>query len=189
MRLTVTGRRVVVDAAARADITKKIGRLDRLLGDAALTGQCIVSRERGQYVCEVTVHARRDQRLVAVGRHARLGTAVAMAVTRVAQQAQKLIDRRKTRRKIGASVSPRLVAAREAGMADTGDAVGATEPPPLRIVRIAGYEPRPMTVEDAALALDDGADGILVFREAGSDRLTVLYRRADGRLGLVEPEV
>jgi putative sigma-54 modulation protein len=187
MRLTVTGRRVVVDAAARADITKKIGRLDRLLGDAALTAQCIVSRERGQYVCEVTVHARRDQRLVAVGRHARLGTAVAMAVTRVAQQAKKLVDRRKTRRKIGAAGSPRLLAAGGPVAADAGAADDVSEP--RRIVRIAGYEPRPMTVEDAALVLGDGGEGILVFREAGSDRLTVLYRRADGRLGLVEPEV
>jgi putative sigma-54 modulation protein len=186
MRLTVTGRRVVVDAAARADITKKLGRLDRLLGDAALTAQCIVSRERGQYVCEVTVHARRDQRLVAVGRHARLGTAVGMAVTRVAQQAKKLVDRRKTRRKAGAPVSPRLVAAGETGAVDAGEDGAA---PPLRVVRIAGYEPRPMTVEDAALALDGGREGVLVFRDADSDRLTVLYRRADGRLGLVEPEV
>jgi putative sigma-54 modulation protein len=186
MTLTVTGRRVVVDAAARADITRKIGRLDRLLGDAALTAQCIVSRERGQYVCEVTVHARRDQRLVAVGRHARLGTAVGMAVTRVGQQAKKLVDRRKTRRKDGAPVSPRLVGAGDSGAAEGAD---RREAAPIRVVRIAGYEPRPMTVEDAALALDEGREGVLVFRDADSDRLTVLYRRADGRLGLVEPEV
>jgi putative sigma-54 modulation protein len=46
-----------------------------------------------------------------------------------------------------------------------------------------------MTIEDAALVLDEGREGVLVFRDAESDRLTVLYRRADGRLGLVEPEV
>jgi putative sigma-54 modulation protein len=145
-----------------------------------------VSRERGQYVCEVTVHARRDQRLVAVGRHGRLGTAVGLAVTRVAQQAKKLVDRRKTRRKAGAPVSPRLVAAGEGGAVEAADGAASAR---RRVVRIAGYEPRPMTIEDAALALDEGREGVLVFRDADSDRLTVLYRRADGRLGLVEPEV
>jgi putative sigma-54 modulation protein len=183
MRLTVTGRRVVVDAAARADITKKIGRLDRLLGDAALAAQCIVAQERGRYVCEVTIHARRGHRLVAVGRHARLGTAVGQAVDRVAQQAQKLVDRRKARRKAGTPAAPRVVGDGAAGAVDRAGA------PPPAVVRIAGYEPRPMTIEDAALVLDEGREGVLVFRDAESDRLTVLYRRADGRLGLVEPEV
>jgi putative sigma-54 modulation protein len=43
-------------------------------------------------------------------------------------------------------------------------------------------------VEDAALRLDDGPDTFLVFRNADDDALTILYRRKDGNLGLIEPD-
>jgi putative sigma-54 modulation protein len=46
----------------------------------------------------------------------------------------------------------------------------------------------PMTVEEAALQLDGSKDEFIVFREAESDRVSVLYRRRDRTYGLVTPE-
>ena len=46
-----------------------------------------------------------------------------------------------------------------------------------------------MTVDEAAAEMLAGADGFLVFRDARTERVHVLYRRKDGNLGLVEPEV
>jgi putative sigma-54 modulation protein len=45
-----------------------------------------------------------------------------------------------------------------------------------------------MTVDDAALRLEAGGDPFVVFRNAANDAINILYRRADGRLGLIEPE-
>jgi hypothetical protein len=45
-----------------------------------------------------------------------------------------------------------------------------------------------MTVEDAAIQVTSSDDGLLVFRDAVTARLNVLYLRRDGRLGLIEPE-
>jgi putative sigma-54 modulation protein len=45
-----------------------------------------------------------------------------------------------------------------------------------------------MTVEEAALELGTGGDGVLVFRDAATERVNVLYRRKDGNLGLIEAE-
>ena len=36
--------------------------------------------------------------------------------------------------------------------------------------------------------LDTINEGVLVFRDARSERMRVLYRRVDGRLGLIEPD-
>ena len=47
---------------------------------------------------------------------------------------------------------------------------------------------KPLTVEEAALLLDESKRDILVFRKLGSERWAVLYRRKDGQVGLVEPE-
>ena len=46
-----------------------------------------------------------------------------------------------------------------------------------------------MTIEEAALALADAAEGFVVFRDALSDKVSVLYRRSDDNYGLISPEL
>ncbi len=57
-----------------------------------------------------------------------------------------------------------------------------------RVVRSQRFFAKPMTVDDAALEVASSADGLLVFRDAATSRLNVLYRRKDGTLGLIEPD-
>jgi putative sigma-54 modulation protein len=45
-----------------------------------------------------------------------------------------------------------------------------------------------MSVDEAALEVVDTEDAFLVFRNATTDTINVLFRRADGNLGLIEPE-
>jgi putative sigma-54 modulation protein len=47
---------------------------------------------------------------------------------------------------------------------------------------------KPITVEEAVEYLGNSADGFVVFRNAGNEKICVLYRRSDGNLGLIEPE-
>ena len=46
----------------------------------------------------------------------------------------------------------------------------------------------PMTVEEAALQLEGSKEDFIVFREATSDRINVLYRRRNRTYGLVSPD-
>ncbi len=71
----------------------------------------------------------------------------------------------------------------------------SVEVPPLtapesgrRIIPGSDVSSKPMTVEEAALLLDEAKKDVLVFRKLGSERWAVLYRRKDGHYGLVEPE-
>ena len=43
-----------------------------------------------------------------------------------------------------------------------------------------------MTVEDAALEVAEGSEAFLVFRNAQTDSINVLYRRKNGDLALIE---
>jgi putative sigma-54 modulation protein len=45
-----------------------------------------------------------------------------------------------------------------------------------------------MTAEEAALRMEGSGEEFVVFRDAGSERLSVLYRRRDGDYGLIVPE-
>jgi ribosome hibernation promoting factor len=56
------------------------------------------------------------------------------------------------------------------------------------VIRATRYAVKPMSVEDAALRVESGPDTFLVFRNAETDSVTILYRRKDGNLGLIEPD-
>ncbi|MNC95164.1 putative sigma-54 modulation protein [compost metagenome] len=58
----------------------------------------------------------------------------------------------------------------------------------MRIIRARRYEVKPMSVDEAAMEVADGSDAFLVFRNAATDTINVLFRRPDGNLGLIEPE-
>jgi ribosome hibernation promoting factor len=44
-----------------------------------------------------------------------------------------------------------------------------------------------MTVEEAVLEVTGSKSEFLVFRNAESNRVSVVYRRKDGNFGLIEP--
>ena len=55
------------------------------------------------------------------------------------------------------------------------------------IVRVKQFVTKPMTVEEAILQMEMLGHSFFFFLNASSDRHSVLYRRRDGRLGLIEP--
>jgi putative sigma-54 modulation protein len=63
------------------------------------------------------------------------------------------------------------------------------EPPDAsnEIVRIKQFVMKPMTVEEASLQMEMLGHDFYFFLSAANSRQCVLYRRRDGRLGLIEP--
>ena len=103
---------------------------------------------------------------------------VSQAISRLQRQAQKLkgklIDR--THHAVSAKVSapgelPEIAPAR----------------PVPRIIRSRRYSIKPMTPEEAMLVVGGEPEQFLVFRNADSDRIGVIYKRKDGNFGLIEP--
>jgi ribosome hibernation promoting factor len=178
MRLMLTGRRIAITDAIRQQVDTKLQRLERLLNDSAVSAQCVIGRQRQLFVCELTVHARGDHMLHGLGQDARLAGAVTAAVDKVGQQAQRLKDRWKTRRRAGAS--------RAATPVEEAEAPSSARTPRVIPIRRAGV--KPMSLDDAVLALTSGRQPFLVFRHAGSGSLAILYRRPDGHFGLIDSE-
>jgi putative sigma-54 modulation protein len=58
----------------------------------------------------------------------------------------------------------------------------------IRIDRVKRFAVKPMTPEEAALQMDLLGHGFFLFLNGQTDRYSVLYRRRDGSLGLIEPE-
>ena len=51
------------------------------------------------------------------------------------------------------------------------------------------FSPKPMIVEEAALQLESTDNEFLVFLNAETERVNVIYRRKTGDLGLIDPGV
>lgn len=180
MILTVTGRHIELSPLVRQQIQARLARLERLLNDSAVSAQVIVTKERQAIVCEITLHARGDHMLVGVGRHVRLITAVGAAIEKVKQQAQRLSDRWKTRRRTGQKLAEVATALPKAATKTKAGASGQA------VVRARRYAVKSLSVADAAARMGEAA--FLVFRQAATGRVAVVFRRPDGKIGLIEPE-
>ena len=182
MRLDITGRHVEVTPSLRQLITRRLATLQRVLNDAAVSALVIVTKEKYRHKVEMVIHARGDHTLSGMGEGNTWPLAIRQASQKIEQQAKKLKGKWDDRRRNGAARRSPL-ALNAAGAEAGGDTAAAA-----RIVRARNYAIKPMSVEDAALRLDDGSDTFLVFRNADDDALTILYRRKDGNLGLIEPD-
>lgn len=49
------------------------------------------------------------------------------------------------------------------------------------------YQPKPMSVDEAAMQLETMGNDFLVFLNAEIDRINVIYRRKSGDFGLIDP--
>jgi putative sigma-54 modulation protein len=198
MRLELTGRHVPITSAIRTLVEQRVGHLLRRLNDSAVSAHVVLTREKTRVHAESTVHARGEHFLhgEATGRDA--GTAVGAAADKIERQAQTLKSRWTERKRQGISAAK---AASAAPRPERGGGAFTAERPrgararartehaaPPRIIRSRRYAVKPMTIEDAAAEIGDGNDGVIVFRNSSTDAVTVMFRRPDGNLGLIEPE-
>jgi putative sigma-54 modulation protein len=178
MRLEIKGRHVTVTPALRQLITTRLARLDRLLNDAALSAHVVFTKEKYRHRTEVVVHTRGDHILNGDGEANGWTLSVRLATEKIEQQAKKLKGKWNDRKR-GAAV------ARAAAAAPASE---RAQPAAPRVIRNRRYPVKPMSLEDAAMQLDGGPETFVVFRNADTDRVGILYRRKDGNLGLIEPE-
>jgi putative sigma-54 modulation protein len=175
MRVDVTGRHVEITPPLRGLIDNRLAKLERLLNDSVVSAQVILTKEKYRHRTEIVIHARGDHMLRGLGEGNAWPVSVRQAAQKVAQQAQTLkgkwADRKRssTRRRPAAPPQP-------------------APPNASRVVRATRYPVKPMTIEDAALRVDEGPETFLVFRNAETEAVSILFRRKDGNLGLIEPD-
>jgi len=120
----------------------------------------------------------RDIVFTAVGENTDVTQSVSTAATKVQKQALKVKEKfhaKKRGRKPTSEIAP-----------VPGGTIEAAPAAP-RIVLDRRYRVKPMTPEEAAMMLTDSDDQFIVFRDAETNRVGVLYNRTDGNLGLIEP--
>jgi ribosomal subunit interface protein len=99
MEIEITGRQIAVSGYLRSLVNTKLSRVSRHLSDAGLSAAVVVSRTRLEKVVDVSVHARGEQYLHAVGSGPTWQVASTMAAERLDHQASTLKGKWKDRRR------------------------------------------------------------------------------------------
>jgi putative sigma-54 modulation protein len=180
MAVELTGRNVTVTNALRTLAEKRARRLERhLAGPAGV--RIVVWREKHLFNAEVIATHRR-RRWTAQEERGDLEAAVSFALEKIDAQARKETERLRTRKHRGARAKA------SAGNGEGSERKTRARPSDSRIVRAGRLPIKPMSVEEAALTMDGSDREFLIFRDATSERVSVLYKRRDGDLGLIVPE-
>jgi putative sigma-54 modulation protein len=180
VRTVVKGKNIDVPDRVRRYAEKRFARIDRLLDD------------RSDAIVELSVERRRsdeDSHIVEVtlvidGQTLR-GHAAAISHEAGIDTVVDKIERRAVDFKSKPRVRARPV---EEKAILRGIADGTTEQArDRRIVKVKRFAIEPMFEEDALARMDELGHEFFVFVNAETERVGVLYRRADGDYGLIEP--
>jgi putative sigma-54 modulation protein len=181
MRIAVTFRHVPPTPALRAYAEEKLERVRKYLRRPT-DAHVILSVAKERHVAEITLQADHVTMFAQEETHD-LYSAIDLALDKLEHQAQKLKAKRRSHK--GPAASRRETRATVA------------EPPPARaarrvdrpeVIRSDEVFPESMSVDEAVAQLTRSRDEVLVFRNVASQGLAVLYRRRDGKFGLMEPE-
>jgi putative sigma-54 modulation protein len=176
MKIEFTGRQTEVTPEIRRVAEQKLQKVAKLL-PRVTRAHVILTADKHRRMVEVELHSRQlDLTAVEVSPNPRLS--LSRAIDKVLRQAQRQRARRRERK---GGASPRILAA-QAERAGDGAA------PAARVIRRRRVPVKPMSVDEAALELEGRSEGVLVFRDARTERVQVIFRRRDGNLGLIEPE-
>ena len=178
MRFEYTGRHVLVTPAIRNHVQEQFSKLEHIFKNGADPRvHVILAVEKNRQTGEVVVNWR-DHTLTATDTNADMYMALSRAIGKIEKQAMKL-KQRVIDRKHGAR--------KTSDVAPHPDGQVKATPPPVKIINAPRYNVKPMTAEEAALDLSARPDHFIVFRDADTGRLGVLYKRQDGNFGLIEP--
>lgn len=178
MRIEITGRHIDITPAIRDFTEDKLRKLERWI-DEILETHVVLSVEKHRHIAEIILRAR-TRTFTGTDATGDMYASIGNAADKIEKQARRLKDKVTGRRK---HARPPAQAPIQAG--PDGDGAGEAE---RRIIRVPVDTRKPMSIEDAALVLAETDQEFLVFREARSQRISVLYRRRDGHLGLIEPD-
>ena len=184
MRTTIRGKNVGVADADRRYVEQKLRRLERMLDERSEVlvelREERVRKVDEAYVAEITLLI--DGRSVrSEGSGPTYRAAIDVVIDRLERRTVEHKERPRDRAR---SSEGRLEAT-----ADEEPGRPVEPGDEARVVKVKRFAIEPMFEEDAVARMEELGHAFFVFVNAENERLGVLYRRRDGRYGLIEPSI
>lgn len=182
MQLVITGKNMHVGEGTEEFVRSRLDRLDRHLHEP-VEARVELSQQNARnanerHIVQVTVQ-NNGTIIRAEERAADLKVAVDAVVDKLDKQIRRYKDKQVRKRRLNGSNKETIeVAAAEGEMSEEG-----------RIVRTKRFKTLPMSPETAIEQMELLGHSFFLFMNAESGELNLLYRRADGNYGVLEPQL
>lgn len=203
MHITVAGKQVATSDALRVHVEDGLTAITGKYFDHALEARVTFHKDSkgsqgGHFACDINLHAGRGLTLRGEGHGPDAHRAFDEAAEHVAKRLRRY-RRRVNEHARGAAPEREEAAAESARQylvrtADDDDAAdGAEAATPIHgadhpaVVAEPAAEVLRLTVGEATMRLDLSGAPVLMFRNRASGSLNVVYRRADGHIGWIDP--
>ena len=175
MQTSVTFKNLDPTDTLKSYVRDKLDRFDRLLDNPA-EANVVLLVEKFRHIAEINING---DRLTINGKEETndMYSAIDMVLDKLEKQIKKNKQKIRERRP---GISAKDIALME-------EDINLPDEEPVREVKIKNIEYKPMDVEEAVLQMDLLSNNFLVFTNARSDQVNVLYRRKDGHYGLIQP--
>ena len=177
MQTSVTFKNLDPSDHLKSYVTEKLNRFDKYLDNPA-EANVVLSVEKFRHIADINISG---DRLLINGTEETddMYSAIDMVLDKLGKQIKK--NKAKIRERRTTAQKKR---AQRDRYADTPVAFEEEVQPEIKVEHI---EYKPMDVEEAVLQMDLIDDTFLVFTNARTDKVNVLYRRKDGHHGLIQP--
>ena len=185
MSVRVSGKQMEIGETFRQRIEDRIQDAVTKYFDGGYSGQVVVTKSQSRFAADCLVHLDTGANLHAAGEANDPQVAFDTAFERVEKRLRRYNRKLKQHRRHGNGEDG-------AGAEPEGSAVLAEyeeQPEEFSAPVIAETAEvlRQMSVEQAVLELDITQADVVMFRHAGHGGLNVVYRRADGNIGWIDP--
>lgn len=186
MQIKVTGKNLDVGDALREHIESRLHQITQKFFEGTVHAHVTVEKQRTGFHTDCALHLATGLVLQAEGMGSEAHPSFDQAASHLEKQLrkykQRLRDHHRSRRE-----PVRQVPAQSYVIPAATDASEEAESSSPVIVAETGVHLPELSVGEAVMQLDISTRQFLLFRNGGHGRLNLVYRRADGNIGWVDP--
>ena len=198
MDLTVNGKQMNVGDALRTHVTEKLSDIDSKFFNRAFATVVTFAPEGHAFVkTHISLKVGKDIMVTATAVEPEAYVSFDAAAAKIAKQLRKYKNRlRDHHERIEQTPESEMIKARDYTIASetldgSGESVEAEAAEPANDPLIVAEMPmqiQKMSVSEAVMRLDLAGNTALLFRNPKNNSLNMVYKRADGNIGWVEPQ-
>jgi putative sigma-54 modulation protein len=177
MDITVTFRHTEPIESLKSYAEEKVSKIKKYL-DSPMEAHIVLTVEKFRHQADVTLSLN-GTRVKAVEETGDMYSAIDQVIDKLEKQVKRRLSKIRNRR----SENLRSEVRSAIGEADEALTFGREE----TVIKAEKMVAKPMDPDEAAMQLNLSRQEFLVFRNAKSREINVMYKRADGNLGLIEP--
>ncbi|MDZ7699116.1 MAG: ribosome-associated translation inhibitor RaiA [Deltaproteobacteria bacterium] len=177
MNVTVTFRHTEPMESLRAYAEEKVAKTKKYF-DAPLEAHIVLSVEKFRHIADVTLSVD-GGRIKAVEETEDMYSAIDKVMDKIELQVKKRMSKIRDHR-------PEVQKGQDIPVEEEAEDTPSL-PRDEPVIELETMEAKPMDPEEAAMQLNLLDQDFLVFRNAKSKEINVLYKKGDGNLGLIEP--